>query len=696
LLIATAVFAFLLLAVHVVSSRPAFSSMWGAHFYAFFAPAWLYSATLFVAGAIAFILITPQPFAYVRAHSFAQALARTRARTFLVVSIIAGGCLFWTFRICHTYLGDGSVLVQEVSSYHHLLPREPLTSLVQRGMYAVAGSWFAAPGFPPESVAQNALAVSSVLAGCLFLTMAWLLAGELSRLATGGDDRVERTPLKILLWLLLITQGYVQLFFGYVENYSYQAVFTVLFLALSLRYLRGACPLLWPAMVLCVCVALHFSSLLLGVPFLVLVAAGLRSPRTRKAALRDLAIVACGAVVILVLALRQYNPFATLGNMFRTAFASRQEPGYMFTGVHYRDFFNEQILIGPTGLFLFLGAAAGALWARKTRHLTVLFSLLAGVTFLAACWMMGDSNLGYARDWDMLAHTGIVFTTAGLALLLALRVPRPTLAAALVIALLISVFHTVPWIATNARETTSLVRLQTLPLGLGRTEVMLAWWYDRKGDVPTERAWLQRSIVVFNGNASAHYMLGMLDMHDRDYKNAIDSFQRTVALRPDKVEFHGNLAHAYYLADRFGEAAPDLQFIVSKQPENTMAVFFLGEALEQAGRCDDAMQMFLRAEPLCHEAVLERPGDSAAAATYGWVQYRLGQDCESLLTLERAAELDPPSAIANCYLGHLMQRFGSEHAARARFATCVATDAEVGDRAQIESWLAGNGPPPRR
>ncbi len=663
--------------------------MWGAHFYSFFSPLWLCAATLLVAGGV--VLVMRRPPAPVSAPVGA------RSWWILPVFVVAGGFLFWTFRICHAYLGDGSVLIQEVSSYDHLLPREPLTSLVQRGVYATASSWFAVPGAQPEAVAQNAIAVGSVVAGCLFLCAAWLLAGELSRLMPAGDDdRVERAPLQILLWLLLVTQGYVQLFFGYVENYSYQAAFTVLFLALSLRCARGACALLWPALVLCVCVALHFSSLLLAVPFLVLVVARLRSRARRQAALRDLAIVMCGAAVVIMLALRQYNPFATLGNMFHTAFTSRQEPGYMFSSVHYRDFFNEQILIGPLGLFLFLGAAAGAIGARKSRSPASMFALLAGVTVMAACWMMGDSNLGYARDWDMLAHTGIVFTTAGLALLLALRVPRPALTAALGMALLVSVFHTVPWIATNARESTSLARLQTLPLGLGRTEVMLAWWYDRKGDVPAERAWLQRSIIVFNGNASAHYMLGMLDMKDRNYENAIRSFQRTVALRPDKIEFRGNLAHAYYLADRFGEATPDLQFIVSKQPENAMALFYLGEALTQAGRSDDAIQTFLRAEPLCRDSAAARPHDSAAAATLGWVQFRLGQDDNSLYTLERAATLVPPAAIANCYLGHVLEKMGRESDARARFTDCVASDAEVAERARIESWLAGTGPPPRR
>jgi len=661
--------------------------MWGAHFYSFFSPAWLYGAMVLVVAAIAAILITKKiP---------ARVLAEAGSWRLVGVAVAAGGFLFWMFRICHTYLGDGSVLVQEIDSYQHLLPREPLTSLLQRGVYAATQSWFVMPGSPQESVAQDALAVGSVVCGCLFVVVAWLLAGELSRLARGGDDRVERKPLTVALWLVLITQGYVQLFFGYVENYSFQAVATVLFLAASLRYLRGACALLWPALALCVCVALHFSSMLLGAPFLVLVVAGLRSKTMRRAALRDLAIVGVLSVVVLLFAAREYNPLATLTNMFRTAFASRLNPGYMFTGIHYRNFLNEQVLIGPLGMFLFLAAAAAVIAMRRLRHPAIVFALVAGVTFLAACWMIGDSNLGYARDWDMLAHTGIVFTVTGLALLMALRVSRATMAATLSIAVLVSVFHTAPWIATNARETTSLARLETLPLGLGRTEVMLAWWYDRKGDVATERAWLHRSIVVFNGNASAYYMLGVLDMNDRNYTNAIGSFQRMVALRPDKVEFRGQLAHAYFMADRFGEATPDLQFIVTRQPDNTMAVFYLGEALEQAGRCDDALQMFLRAEPLCRAASVERPHDSAAAATYGWVQFRLGQNDESLCTLEHAAGLASPAPIASCYLGHVLQKMGRDEDARVRYIDCVTTDAEVGDRGKIESWLAETGGPPQ-
>jgi len=123
--------------------------MWGAHFYSFFSPAWLYGAMVLVVAAIAAILITKK----IPAHVLAEA----GSWRLVGVAVAAGGFLFWTFRICHTYLGDGSVLVQEIDSYRHLLPREPLTSLLQRGVYAATQAWFVTPGRPQESVAEESI-----------------------------------------------------------------------------------------------------------------------------------------------------------------------------------------------------------------------------------------------------------------------------------------------------------------------------------------------------------------------------------------------------------------------------------------------------------------------------------------------------------------------------------------------------------
>ena len=168
--------------------------------------------------------------------------------------------------------------------------------------------------------------------------------------------------------------------------------------------------------------------------------------------------------------------------MLKTAFAADNNPGYI-SGVHVRDFFNEQLLIGPLGMFLFVAAAAIAPGVRGNRRATALFFLLAGLGFLVACWLIGDSNLGYARDWDLLSHSGIVFTAGALALFFLKPLRRETVAAAMACAIAVSAYHTVPWIATNA-DGTQHARLKTLPSGWDEPK----WWYRRgTASVATQR-----------------------------------------------------------------------------------------------------------------------------------------------------------------------------------------------------------------
>jgi hypothetical protein len=105
-------------------------------------------------------------------------------------------------------------------------------------------------------------------------------------------------------------------------------------------------------------------------------------------------------------------------------------PRYMFSSMRLRDFFNEQFLIGPLGLFLFIPAAVVALNRPDRKTLATVFFLVAGGSYLAAGWMAGDSNLGYARNWDLFARGGICFTTA-VPFFLVIHVPRPALASPL-------------------------------------------------------------------------------------------------------------------------------------------------------------------------------------------------------------------------------------------------------------------------
>ncbi len=675
--------------VHVVSSRPDRSWMWGAHFYAFF-PTWV---LILATGAVAAVLLVAALGRDKLVGFLDRAILLLRGRRFYIaaaVSIVAGTVLFWTARICHTYLGDGHIIVEEIDTSRLLLEREPLSSLLQYAVYGTTKPWFDSPNRPIEFIAQDALAPGSVAAGLFFLGIAWLLASEIARLRTTREDNEYRLH-TVLIWLAIVLQGYVQLFFGYIENYTFYAVGVVAYLWLALRNLRGASPLLHPALALLLCFALHLSSFVLGASFLVLVVAALLQRERRLRALRDLAITAGVAIGVALVFSRMragYNPFQTLISMLKTAFVHENNPGYMFSAMHVRDFFNEQLLIGPLGMFLFVAAAAIAPGVRGNRRGTALFFLLAGFGFLVACWLIGDSNLGYARDWDLLSHSGIVFTTGALALFFMQRMRRDTVAVAMACAVAVSAYHTIPWIATNTSEARSLARLKTLPLDKGRTEVVVSTWYRQRGDAENQRYWLQQALVKNPNNINAMYLLGALDFNSGHYQEAVASLEAALRLRPTQVMFRTLLVQSLYALNRVDEAIPHLEYLTQADQSNVQTIITLGEAYGMLGRRTEAVATYTRAEQLLRPRVEKHPNDSAANLLYGFTLFRCERSEESVVYLEKAVALDPQSRDGYCYLGYALRDVGRDTEAAERFRRCLSINPGFAARAEVESWLA--------
>ena len=681
-----------MIAVHVISSRPPRLWMWGAHFYSFF-PTWVLAAATVALAAVVFIALFRREALVAWLDKGASALLPGRRFTAIAIATVAAGtALFWFCRISHTYLGDGNIIVEEIDHSQEILEREPLSSVLQYAVYNTTKPWFDGPNRPVEFIARDALAPGSVASGLLFLIIAWPLAAEIARLRKARDERELRVT-TALVWLVIFLQGYIQLFFGYIENYTFYAVGIALYLWLALRTLRGASPLIFPALALTICFALHLSSLVLGMSFAVLVAVELLSRERRRAALRDLAIAgaAVAAVGFLFMKLRPgYNPFATLLGMVKTAFVHTNQPGYTWSKVHYRDFFNEQILIGPLGMFLFLIAAVMAL-PKGERRGTAWFALVAGAGYLVACWMIGDSNLGYARDWDLLSHSGMVFTVSGLVLLLRQRMRHASVVAAMVCAIGVSAYHTVPWIATNANEDRSLTRLSTLPLGMGRTEVVMSTWYRQRGETDKQRYWLQQAIAKHPGNVNALYLLGALDYKLGRFNEAIPTLESAVRIRPTKLEFRTLLAQSYYAVNRMEDAIPHLEVASQGDPRNVMTLMTLGEAYAVSGRSGESLATFQRAETLLQPMVARKSNDAQLNMFYGFALYRCNRFDEAVGYLQKSLELDSNSKEAHCFLGYALRGAGRSEEAEIQFRTCVAINPVFPGRGEIEAWLATRG-----
>jgi len=674
--------------MHIVGAFSLQSSFWGMHLYAFFHPAVVIVASILPAVACAIVVrhkdginnrieLVPDP-------------TPARAGITVTVSSILAGVLYWFGRARHTYLGDGNVLIDNVPAGHQFHPREPLTMYLQEQIHDSAAPLFGAGTRPADAVAQDALATGSVFAGMAFVLVAWLLAREIVALASLEDAKTSGAGLSILVTAVILAQGYVMLFFGYVENYAFYTVAAAFYLWAALKFMRGRLPLLVPLVVLIGAMALHLVGIVLVPSLFVLIVWSLMRRSTRMAAIRDLAI---GAIVFSILvwisfkAKSGYNPFTTILELTGLALTRKGESAGVFSADHLRDFVNEQTLIGPLGIVMFLGGVLAAFTARTWRAVAGVFFVTAGGAYLVASVFAGDSNLGYARDWDVWAPGGVVFTAAGLGLFSLGITDRRSMAAPLVCALVISLYHTVPWVAVNASEDRALARLKTLPLGRGRTEVLVGAWYDRKGDTPQAKAWYRQAIRTNSNNNNAHYLLASIAMDERDFDLAVTSLEQAIALRPDKMLFREMIIRALFLSGRGSESIPHLDEILKREPDNATKWALYGEALKSAGRTEDARSAFERALPLYVEKLLADPQEFQTNFGLGNIHYNLEQYDEAYRYFDAAAKIDPQRDSAWYYAGYALKNMGRVEDATRCFQKCFSLNPTHPDREAIEKWI---------
>ena len=604
-------------AAHLMGAGPLRQQLWGGHFYAFLPQGALVASCALLAAAL--LVAWRRPGWLDRRL---QALPGPEGPGALrrIVWIVAGGAVglagFWLFRERNSMLGDGNALALNLPLGQSFHPQEPLSLLLHHWFYGLTRGLFEAGARDPADVARGTVGLSSAVAGALFVPVAWALAGELSRLvpavhrARGARaPAAERPSLVPLLFLLLLAQGYVELFFGYVENYTFHALALGCYLLAALRFLSGRAPLLLPAAALVLALALHLSTVVLAPSFAVLALAALAVPGRRPAAVRDLAF---GAALLVGtgLALARLEPGYSLAGALAGVLkvvgtgAAAGAGGYpLLSGIHLSDFLNEQLLIGPVALVLFLTATAVTLARRSPAGWPALFAFATGLGYLAACWIANDSNLGYARNWDLLAPAALVFSTSGLVLALQTAWRPAALRRWLFLLVSLSLFHTAPWVAVNASFARSFTRFESLPLGWGRAEGAVGCWYLAHGDTTRAIHWLDRSLGAYPGNNVAAYSLGRIAVNRGQYARAARSFWTAVRSRPDVGEYRFCLVDAIVRGGGRPEwAKPQLDTLVARCPGEPTYWAAYGVVCLGLGEPDSASAAFARARLLAPQA----------------------------------------------------------------------------------------------
>jgi hypothetical protein len=380
---------------------------------------------------------------------------------------------FFTFPIVHTRWGDAYLLSKSMGWPD---PTLRLTHSWQAPLdvYLHALTWRILHAPLRWEDAAPVYRWLSPLAGAIYLTAALALS------------RKQQLAPAWLTFGALASLGVMQLFFGYIENYSFAAAGILVYLWLALDALAGQRPLWQATLALAVTNAFHPSTIVL-VPSLLYVAWRVACARTRgnKSTLAIVFEVALPMVgmAVAVLALME------LGGHGVRALLTTDRPGggdaswlvpiwavetrwqhyTMLSWPHLRDMLNEQLLSAPVVLPSLL--VIGLLWIMRIVYVydkdnsrtdphaqdsearqdadrsAAIFLAIAAFCYLLFIWVW-NPDYGGQRDWDLFSLAAIPLTLAWV-WLLARLLDRRYLIQGVAPLLLLQALHTAAWIYQN-------------------------------------------------------------------------------------------------------------------------------------------------------------------------------------------------------------------------------------------------------
>ncbi len=391
-----------------------------------------------------------------------QPILFTATRLSPIYYVLAGALTlgFFAFPIAHTRWGDAYMLANGIAWPDAALRlthswQAPLDVRLHAQLWqllAEGRGW---------ADAMPAYRLLSPLAGVLYLATVLALAA-----------RRSLAPAWVTFGLLT-SLGLIQLFFGYVENYSFAAAGVLAYLWLGLGVLDGKRPLWLAAGVLAVTNATHPSTVILAPSLLYL---GWRlwrhgvptqepnrlSPWSAGWQIGGPMALVAGATVLMmesgghgVVALfTSDRPGGGDARWFVPLWETqtRWEQYTMFSWPHLRDVLNEQLLVGPVVLpaLLILAATRRQLTIDHDQLSIVNFLRIATVFYLLFIFVW-NPDYGGQRDWDLFSLALLPPT-----LLLVIRLPQAlgrgnALLGGVAPLILVQAMHTAAWVYQNTR-----------------------------------------------------------------------------------------------------------------------------------------------------------------------------------------------------------------------------------------------------
>jgi predicted negative regulator of RcsB-dependent stress response len=164
-------------------------------------------------------------------------------------------------------------------------------------------------------------------------------------------------------------------------------------------------------------------------------------------------------------------------------------------------------------------------------------------------------------------------------------------------------------------------------------------------------------LVVFNmleivkALAGRNYQNGVTLLHQGRADEALEHFQKALAIQPESAAFHSGLGAAYYHLQRLDEAVAQYQKALKIDPDFEEANNNLAQCLLQEGQINEAIAQFQRALEI-------KPDFAKAHNNLGGCFLKAGRANEAIAQFQRALELQPDYAEAQANLAYALHQAG--------------------------------------
>jgi Flp pilus assembly protein TadD len=181
--------------------------------------------------------------------------------------------------------------------------------------------------------------------------------------------------------------------------------------------------------------------------------------------------------------------------------------------------------------------------------------------------------------------------------------------------------------------------------------------------------WMKRSVEMNEKDPDAWYGLGRILYTKQRFQEAVNCFEKTVALDPTSVKAEDNLGLAYEGLNRTEDALKSYRAALaleqsSKESSSEQPMLNLAIILIHHGRTDEALPLLIKAASIA-------PQDPKIREQLGHLYLQQGMLDEAQREFEKTVALSPDSSAFHFLLGQVYRRQGLNEKAKTEF-TCAA------------------------